>query len=265
MSRSGNQILNIIKKPARTFIRELDYFIWSLKYSKRLERFRNIHYNEDCFIICNGPSLNEMDLTPLNGYYTFGLNKIYLIFKKVELSLSYHVAVNNHVVDQASEQLSSFTWPMFIEHKPGKSLAAKNKNIFLLKGGKNLEFCQDITQPICQGHTVTYVAMQIAFYMGFKNVFLIGCDHNFAQKGKPNELQVMKEDDLNHFDPNYFKGMKWNLADLDSSEIAYFMAKKHYEKAGRKIWNATKGGKLEIFDRVDYKEALAMAKKKVIS
>lgn len=98
--------------------------------------------------------------------------------------------------------------------------------------------------------------------MGFKRVFLIGVDHNFAQTGKPNESQVMQGDDPNHFHPDYFKGMNWHLADLEGSETFYMLAKHIYERSGRNIYDATIGGNLNIFPKILYEEALKTCRPK---
>jgi hypothetical protein len=256
-------LFDIFRKTAATFLTESKNYIWQKSEGQRLEKFRNTHLDQDCFIICNGPSLNTMDLSLLNDYHTFGLNKIYLLFDRIKIDLTYQVSVNEYVIEQSAEVFNKTKWPLFLEHAPGKKYVKKRENVYYIKGSRPIGFYPDISEPISQGYTVTFVAMQIAFFMGFKNVYLIGCDHNFAQKGKPNELQKMEGEDHNHFDPNYFKGMKWQLADLDSSEIAYFSAKGFYENNERTIWNATNGGKLEIFPRIDYVEALKNAKKRV--
>jgi len=84
-------------------------------------------------------------------------------------------------------------------------------------------------------------------------VILIGVDHNFQTKGKPNETVVSEGDDPNHFNPGYFgKGFRWQLPDLETSERAYTMAREAYQKAGREILDATIGGKLQVFPKVAY-------------
>ena len=89
--------------------------------------------------------------------------------------------------------------------------------------------------------------------MGFKQVILIGVDHNFATKGKPNETVVSQGDDPNHFNAGYFgKGFRWQLPDLDTSERAYIMAREAYKEDGREIIDATIGGKLQVYPKVNY-------------
>jgi hypothetical protein len=97
--------------------------------------------------------------------------------------------------------------------------------------------------------------MQLAFHMGFKDVALIGCDHNFATKGAANKTVISGEKDDNHFDKNYFAGgVKWQLPDLFQSEINYTIAKDMYESTGRRIVNCTEGGNLEIFPKTQLSE-----------
>ena len=101
---------------------------------------------------------------------------------------------------------------------------------------------------------MTYASIQLAYYMGFKEVVLIGLDHNYAEKGIPNKVEVRtSERDESHFHPNYFpKGVKWQLPDLLRNEVAYQMAKEAFIQDGRKILDATPEGKCPIFDRIDY-------------
>jgi len=237
---------------------------WKKSLYKQLETFRNIHSGEDCFIIGNGPSLNKMDLTLLNDYHTFGLNKIYLIFKRQPLKLSYHVAVNSLVIEQSKDYFNTSDCPTFLAQEAKWKNKIRSKNTFAICDLLYEDlFYKDITKGITPGYTVTYVAMQIAYFMGFKRVFLVGVDHNFAQTGQANEKQRLNGDDQNHFDPNYFKGQDWHLADLEKSEIFYSIAKYIYEKNDRSIYDATIDGKLDIFQKINYEEALKLAKKKL--
>jgi hypothetical protein len=82
------------------------------------------------------------------------------------------------------------------------------------------DFSPDITGRVFEGYTVTYVALQLAFYMGFEQAILVGVDHNFVTQGTANMAVVSQGDDPNHFAPNYFgKGFKWQLPDLAVGRI----------------------------------------------
>lgn len=238
------------------------YFQWKRKFASKLRKFKDLHKGQDCFIIGNGPSLNKMDLAPLADYHTFGLNKIFLIFEKVDLNLSYLASVNPFVIEQAHKEFEEIYCPVFLSHTASAGVVKNKSHIHRLHTLNLWSFYEDITQPICEGGTVTYVAMQIAYYMGFERVFLIGVDHSFKQKGNPNETQTYEGDDENHFHPDYFKGQKWQLADIEGSEVSYHLAKYHFRKDNRQIIDATVGGKLEIFPKIEYEKALSIARKK---
>ncbi|HWR66605.1 MAG TPA: hypothetical protein VN364_10835, partial [Bellilinea sp.] len=131
-----------------------------------------------------------------------------------------------------------------------------NGETIFLKTGLNLtdSFISNPHKSLSGGGTVTYVALQLAYYMGFRQVILVGLDHSFGDKGIPNKTEVRSQvEDANHFAPNYFpKGVKWQLPDLLRSELAYTLARKAFEQDGRRILDATVGGKCEVFEKVDF-------------
>ncbi len=98
--------------------------------------------------------------------------------------------------------------------------------------------------------------LQLAFYMGFSDVYLIGMDFSYhiPESAKIEGLSIEStEDDCNHFHPDYFgKGKKWHDPQLEQVLKNYEMANMVFKWSGRKIWNATAGGNLELFDRVDF-------------
>ena len=94
--------------------------------------------------------------------------------------------------------------------------------------------------------------MQLAYWMGFQKVVLIGVDHRFATEGPAHKAVTSQSDDPNHFDPNYFgKGFKWQLPDLLTSGIAYGIAKRAFEADGRKVVDCTVDGALDVFPKGD--------------
>jgi hypothetical protein len=124
---------------------------------------------------------------------------------------------------------------------------------FLYTTYTGVRFSRDVRGRVWEGATVTNVALQLAFHIGFQQVILIGVDHNYTAAGKPNTTVTSQGDDPNHFSPAYFgKGFRWQLPDLETSEIGYHMARQAYEAAGREVLDATVGGKLTIFPKVDY-------------
>ena len=242
-----------------------DFRLWLTQYARRLRKFKNTHRGEDCFIIGNGPSLNKMDLAPLNNHYIFGLNKIYLIFAQVKLNLSFYVAVNPYVIQQSVNEIEALGCPCFIAFN-SQGLRTPIQNLehiyFFMTHGRIGSFQGDLMQPLWGGATVTYAAIQIAYYMRFSRIFLIGVDHNYKAQGKPSQTQILEGKDTNHFSGRYFTGQQWQLPNLPLAETAFRIADHHFQKNGCQIYDATVDGKLNVFPKISFAQALATCSKK---
>lgn len=222
------------------------------KSREKIKALKNYHYGEKAIILCNGPSLNEVNFSLLKDskVFTFGLNKINLLFERTEFRPSCIVAVNRYVIEQNKDFYNKTQIPLFLDSKGKKWIEFKQNVYFLQKINLSGFFARDCSLSICQGSTVTFVAMQLAFHMGFVSVALVGCDHSFAVQGRPNETLKSGATDPNHFDPRYFaSGLKWQSPDLTSSEFHYEQARDTFNNFNRKIINCTEGGKLELFER----------------
>jgi hypothetical protein len=221
--------------------------------AKILASLKNQHHGKRCFILGNGPSLRRTDLTKLRGEYTFGLNRIYLLFPELGFPTTFLVTVNGLVIDQCSDELASVPAMKFFPWTTRRLFASAPDVVYMRTYCAKPHFSTHADQLIWSGATVTFVAMQLAYHMGFEEVVLVGVDHSFSTQGKPHSAVISEGDDPNHFAPNYFgKGFKWQLPDLESSEIAYRMARQAFEADGRRIIDATIDGKLTIFPKTDY-------------
>ena len=225
---------------------------------QRLEAYRQRHAGQRCFILGNGPSLKHTDLSKLRGEATFGLNRIYLLFPELGFTTTYLVSVNELVLEQTAEEMQALTLPRFLTWRARRwfgSQPQRDPNLMFLDSDFTGEenFSGEAAGRLFEGFTVTYVALQLAFYMGFTEAILVGVDHNFTTQGPANATVVSQGDDPNHFAPGYFgKGFRWQLPDLEGSERAYRLAQAAYTQAGRRVLDATVGGKLQIFPKVDY-------------
>ncbi len=219
-----------------------------------LRAYRNRHQGQRCFILGNGPSLRRTDLKRLQGEASFGLNRIYLLFPEIGFPTTYYAAVNTLVVEQCAADIRTLSMPKFITWRAREWLREDSRAVFLDTDYTGPEtFSGDVTGRVYEGSTVTYAALQLAYHMGFETVVLIGVDHNFATQGNPNTTVISAGDDPDHFSPGYFgRGFRWQLPDLEASERAYRLAHAAFLQAGRRIVDATIGGKLTIFPKVDY-------------
>jgi hypothetical protein len=222
--------------------------------ARRLEQYRDKYRGQRCFVIGNGPSLRQTDLSKLRGEVTFGLNRIYLAFPELGFSTTYLVSVNDLVLQQCAGELRGLPLTKFVTWRARPHFKAADDLLFLdtdYTGAPN--FSGDATGRLYEGYTVTYVGLQLAYFMGFSEAILVGVDHNFVTQGPANATVTSQGDDPNHFSPAYFgKGFQWQLPDLEGSERAYRLAKAGYEAGGRRVLDATVGGKLAVFPKVDY-------------
>ena len=229
------------------------YHPWRRSSIKLLTQLKDVHKDQRCFIIGNGPSLKRTDLTRLEDEYTFGLNRIYLMFPELGFATTYFLSVNNLVIEQSADEIRGLTIPKFLTWRARATIQPTDDTVFLYTTYTGRNFAKDARGRLWEGATVTYVALQLAFHMGFNPVILIGVDHSFSTKGKPNTTVVSQGDDPDHFDAQYFgKGFRWQLPDLFTSEIAYTMAREAYASDGRQVLDATVDGKLTVFPKIDY-------------
>lgn len=218
---------------------------------RRLEQLRDRYVGERCFIIGNGPSLVRTDLTRLRDEFTFGLNRGYLLFDRIGAPTSFLVAVNRHVVTQFGADLVAAPSTLFASWRSRRWLP-RDAGVTFVRRSRPFTFSSNLASGgAWEGATVTYVAMQLAFHLGFREVILVGVDHSFSTIGPANHLVTATEPDPNHFDPSYFgPGVTWQLPDLQTSEIAYRLARDRFDAAGRRISDATVDGHLAVFPKV---------------
>jgi len=226
------------------------------KNNENIKKFQGIHSGERCFIVANGPSLRKTNLELLSNEFTFGLNRIYLHFENSSFRPTYYVTMNELILEQFANEIAQLNMPKFLNWNRRSYYDISDANTVFLKSKMvvNDSFQPDLTRPIVVGATVTFAAIQIAYYMGFQKVILIGLDHNYVEKGMPTKTEMRTADrDESHFHPQYFpKGIKWQLPDLLRSELDFKLAREAFERDGREIVDATVEGKCQIFNKAKY-------------
>ncbi len=230
-----------------------------MPHHSRLCQFKDIHKNQKCILMCNGPSLNKVDFSAIDKkkYVFFGLNKVFLGYELFGFYPQYMVAINKKVIEQSIEEFNKLPVIMFISNRVDEELVAETQNKFqintinLPSGFKR--FSKDICEYVNEGWTVTHAALQIIYYMGFEEVYIVGMDHRFTQHvpGQENKESIITGDDVDHFHPKYFgHGQTWDLPDLANSEISYKAALDAYRKDHRKIYDCTINGSCGVFPKL---------------
>ena len=243
-----------LQEAPHTFAWKFDRF--ARENRERIARYHDIHKGQRCFVVANGPSLKRVNLNLLAKERTFGLNRIYLNFRDSSFRPTYYAALNELVLEQFSAEISKLDMPKFLNWNRRTCFDTHNSDTVFLKSNIVINdfFQPDLIHPLVVGATVTFAALQIAFYMGFQKVILIGLDHKYSEKGLPNQTEIRTHGrDESHFHPDYFpKGIKWQLPDLLRSEIDFQIARTAFEKDGREIVDATVDGNCPVFKKVEY-------------
>ena len=222
------------------------------KAKTRLDELRANRKSDTAVIVGNGPSLNDTDLSLLDGTDVFVSNFAHLKQDLFERS-TYLSVVNNLVAEQGAPLFNAMdSVTKFAPWWLGYCLAPSHDMVFLPSIG-HAEFSTDLMKNISWRHTVSFWSMQLAYGLGFQRVALIGFDHSYRQDAKYVEGETIDQDgdDHNHFDPNYFKAKQWHAADVDNMEAMYRLADAAYKADGREIVNCTVGGHLELFPRAE--------------
>lgn len=232
-----------------------------------LAQFRNAFLGKRCFIIGNGPSLNNHDLSLLKNEYTFGVNSFYYKTRETGFRPTFYVVEDSSVMKENLKEIKEYHAPFKFFPTVYKRLHPKRPNTFFFKMNRGFyeksspnfcvpRFSTDATKELYCGQSVTYINLQLAYFMGFTEVYLIGMDFSYVipeSHKRTGDVLLSDSDDPNHFHKDYFgKGKTWKDPKLDRVGMNYRMAKLAYESTGRRIYNATVGGSLEIFERINY-------------
>ncbi len=232
--------------------------------NKNVHALKSNHEGESCFIIGNGPSLTveDLDLIANSGYCSFAANSIFKMFDKTKWRPTYLVYQDQQMIDGLLDEfcnLSNECEKMIVRRDVYHQLKNKinkcanvvfPKLVMHIRKDRYYDFSEELTKCAYDGCTVTYFSIQLAYYMGFKNIYLIGMDHTFPIIFDENDNIVEDKNIKMHCfeDP---KNVVLNPARVLETTYAYRSARKFLESHGVNIFNATRGGKLEEFNRIN--------------
>ena len=236
--------------------------VWEWQQQRRitmlLAKLKATKQHHTCIVVGNGPSLNSTDLSQLTFADVFISN---FAFEHRELlkHAKLLAMVNHLVAEQSSEMLADrlgTAIPLLAPSHLRYALSAQ-AGTFYLPMATTPEF--QLTPRFgasCQS-TVTYFLLQVAYWLGYRRVLLIGVDNHYVQPDVT-EGQVLKQEglDLNHFSSTYFQGKQWHAADVDRMAATYELANAAYVADGRSIVDCTVDGRLAVFPKADLAEAL---------
>lgn len=263
-----NILLRFLAKPIVEFSRrmELSRYI-KTEDSNFIKNFKNLYDGERCFIIGNGPSLSANDLDLLIGEKTFACNRIYNIFPQTYWRPTFYMCGDREClkdeITNIKELHGCIKWVSLLARRYGREEA--DELHFYNQYGP---FCihienkvqngvsEDVSRYFSTTQTVTCQEIEFAIYMGFKEIYLLGVDHNYPISIDKNGHKIMDNTVKSHFDGGGSKESSLHYIYYDAATQCYQVCEDYAKSHGIKIYNATRGGKLEVFKRVNLEDVL---------
>jgi hypothetical protein len=231
-----------------------------------------------CFIIANGPSIKQQDLTVLRDETTLVVNSFHFHPDYARIRPTYHVVVDPlHVVDRPNaiawlrelermETPTTHIFPVEGEELFRKHGLFRNKDVrYVLLSEQRCapgSVKANLARPASGVQCVSAAALLAACFLGFREIYLLGCDHDWLAHPTV---------DTHFYDsnPHYPDTMaSYTYEKMMEDQLALWQEYKGLREfaleRGIRIFNATRGGFLDIFPRVTY-EKLVEGKKQVTS
>ena len=228
---------------------------------KNILKYKDLYKGKRCFIVATGPSLRVSDLELLKkrNEITFSMNLIFTLYDQTEWRPDFYVVEDPKFLklydwknEVDTDKLCKNT--AFFPDMYRKAIVGRNVVFYPLsylghlmkQDDEKLKYCKDFLWGIYCAYTVTNVCIQLANYMGFSEVYLLGSDCNYKTTSK----HSTKERDENIYTDEYADQAHLNLI------RGFDFIGKHVEKDGTKVFNATRGGQLEVFERVNFDDLM---------
>lgn len=218
------------------------------KYKKLLP-YKDIHNGERCFIIATGPSLTMQDLENLKNEKTISMNSICKLYDQTDWRPTYFAVQDDKVFETLQEIIRAHSEvPVFIsDNVPSRfkrekawvefPTDTKYHSYDILKQKYYARFSDDAYDIVYDGYSIAYSCIELAVYMGFKEIYLLGADCTYLGE-KEHFVDSGVED----------RSRKYATPKLI---VGYEKVKEYADSHGIKVFNATRGGVLEVFPRVD--------------
>lgn len=223
------------------FSRQIDQY-----HNEKIGDIKQKYTGKRCFIVATGPSLTIDDLNTLYAHneLCMSMNKVYYCFQETRWRPNFYMVQDQMIISQNYEDINKLqVQHMYVGDQNDTWLDDRFERFHLIETDfekKNQFFSDDVSWGCSEGGTVTFSCLQFAAYMGFTEIYLLGVDFSYNKIGTVGNHFYNKEDSKNFsFEP------EMNLK-------SYQVAREYADAHGIKIYNATRGGKLEVFERVDF-------------
>lgn len=200
-------------------------------FPEKIKNFENLHSGKNLFVLASGPSLGELDLAPLERRITMGLNRSFLLYPDT----NYHCAMDARLYDEYKEEFTATRVLFSLPNCP----QGHRLNLLGTQG-----FSEDIFEGIYSGYTVSYFALQIAQYMGFKRVFYLGLD-------------LKHQNGQTHFFGSDFRSRDHEKGEFQKMADQLTLGARYAQKLGMEVYNCSPITDFDGIPKISYEDALA--------
>ena len=234
-------------------------------YGRYMAKIHNTHLGERCFVVGNGPSLTAADLTALHerGIDSFAVNRIYQIFPQTDWRPTYYVSTDAVMIRDHLDEVDNIPSKKFIplQNKYYLGIKVKGAHYFFRNDWRENDqpegFGLDCTRQVNMRGTVTIACIQLAIHMGYRDIYLIGVDHNFDKIITEDGEVVIDPSVKNYFVDGYDDDVASEVThDLGNTTRAYVDVRRFCDRHDIHVYNASRQTKLNVFDKISFEEAI---------
>lgn len=227
-----------------------------------LDRLKDIHKGRRAWIVGNGPSVRLDDLARIpKDDIVFCFNRFYLSYNDNPLRETYVVSADTLMIQDFGQEMieRSAGLPLFCIG-PEQVAGLQGDFVRLPPGAASVpDFSFDPAHHVSVGGSSVFVALQMAWYMGLRDVALYGMDYSFSATlvRDPRYPFPVSFDEGNHFIKAYRSAKPWCPPTWRDISAGFLNARIAFETTGGTVVNATRGGLLETFRRADFETLVA--------
>lgn len=244
-----------------------------LKWAKVKDAYKG----DRLFILGNGPSLNDMPLNLLKNEYTMCFNRFNLMFDRIDWRPTFFAICDDSILPDMINEINSEILPQvkmafFPDLHPSninfKKQIVNAENVYWVHTDV-AGYRDDLPNCGVEGTVIT-LALQVAAFLGFKEIYLLGVDLSYSFTSKDVKLLNSRNweslgPDPNHFDSRYYeKGRKYNNPSVNIMIEALEKGKKFFDQRKVSIFNVGIGGNLHVFPRKNFEEVLLKTEKGIM-
>lgn len=254
-----------IKAPFMNLARLARVILYQFTFDHRkMKNIKNKYAGERCFIVGNGPSLTIDDLEKIQNEHCFGFNRIYELFDRTTWRPEFYMVLDNDVMKTVAKNIQLVDAKVKLLNIMGKTigLQSDNNTIFFCSYGlyrvkefrfKKKNISKDASRYVSLNYSVTAAAIEIAIFLGFKEIYILGVDNNFSrwidENGKIHFKNIDDYKLISAHDFNYF-------CYQDAVNSCFECYRKYADENDIKIYNATRESNLKAYERVVLEDIL---------